>query len=208
MHPTCAKCGQVHQRCAAHRKSDGHPCGRSPRKGERLCRQCGGNAPQVRRAAQERIALAAAEEAVRTYGLALDISPTEALLDEVKWTAGHVAWLRLQVQELERKALVWGKTEEVDKGAGEFTGVDTTHAAVPNVWLELYRAERKHLVDVCATAIRCGIEERRVRLAEREGDLLAGVIRAVLNDAELALSPEQQTRAPAIVVRHLRAVAA
>lgn len=152
--------------------------------------------------------VALAEQAVKTYGLPLDVSPTEALLDEVKWTAGHVAWLRVQVQELERQALVWGKTEEVDKGASEFTGVDITHAAVPNVWLELYRVERKHLLDVCKAAIACGIAERQVRLAEQQGALLASVIRAVLGDSELGLTPEQQTRAPAVVVRHLRAVAA
>jgi hypothetical protein len=38
-----------------------------------------------------------------------------------------------------------------------------------NVWLMLYQAERKHLVDVCQVAINCGIEERRVKLAEQRG---------------------------------------
>lgn len=146
-----------------------------------------------------------AERAVKTYGLPVDISPTEALLDEVKWTAGHVAWLRSQVQELERDALAWGKTEEVNKGSGEFTGLDVTHAAAPSIWLDLYQRERKHLLDVCKAAIAAGIEERRVRLAESQGALLASVIRAILDD--LGLTPEQSARVPEVVPRHLRAVA-
>jgi hypothetical protein len=133
------------------------------------------------------------------------VSPTEALLDEVKWTAGHVAWLRLQVQELERDALTWGKTEEVNKGSGEFTGLDVTHAAAPNIWLDLYQRERKHLLDVCKTAITAGIEERRVRLAESQGEMLATVIQAILDD--LGLTPDQAARVPDIVPRHLRSVA-
>lgn len=205
MRPPCKKCQQTHARCGAHRKTDGQPCGRYPRKGEDLCRQCGGNAPQVRKAAEMRVMNALAEQAVRTYGLPLDVSPTEALLDEVRWTAGHVAWLREQVQDLEREALTWGRTEEVDKGSGEFTGIDITHAAAPNIWLDLYSKERKHLLDVCKAALSAGVEERRVRLAERQGDLLAGAIRAILD--ELGLTPDQAARVPEIVPRVLRSVA-
>lgn len=194
--------------CGARKRQGEGTCARpsgwgTDHAGAGRCKLHGGSAPSGRVAGQRVLA----EQAVKTYGLPLDVSPTEALLDEVKWTAGHVAWLRVQVQELERQALVWGKTEEVDKGAGEFTGVDITHAAVPNVWLELYRVERKHLLDVCKAAIACGIAERQVRLAEQQGALLASVIRAVLGDSELGLTPEQQKAAPAVVVRHLRAVA-
>jgi hypothetical protein len=42
-------------------------------------------------------------KAVRTRGLPIDIDPGKALLDEIHWTAGHVAWLRDKVQELEGK---------------------------------------------------------------------------------------------------------
>jgi hypothetical protein len=149
--------------------------------------------------------VALAEQAVKTYGLALDVSPTDALLDEVKWTAGHVAWLREQVQELERAALTWGRTKREDHGATEFPGINEIEQAAPNVWLDLYQRERKHLLDVCKAAIAAGIEERRVRLAESQGALLASVIRAILDD--LALTPEQAARVPEVVPRHLRAIA-
>ncbi len=50
-----------------------------------------------------------------------------------------------------------------------------------------------------------GIAEREVRLAERQGDLMAQVIHNVLG--ELDLSPEQLERVPEVAARHLRAVA-
>lgn len=63
-----------------------------------------------------------AEHAVATYGLPRDIDPSEALLDEVRWTAGHVSWLRDRIQELEQDALVWGVTEQIAHPAA--LGVD------------------------------------------------------------------------------------
>jgi len=142
---------------------------------------------------------------VKTYGLSIDVSPTDALLEEVRWTAGHVAWLRARVQEVEQDALIWGRTKREDHGATEFPGINETEQAAPSVWLDLYQRERKHLLDVCKAAIGAGIEERRVRLAESQGALLASVIRAILDD--LALTPEQAARVPDVVPRRLRAVA-
>jgi hypothetical protein len=49
------------------------------------------------------------------------------------------------------------------------------------------------------------VEERKVRIAEAQGELLAGVIKAILGD--LGLNMKQQTDAPAIVRRHLLALA-
>ncbi len=142
---------------------------------------------------------------METYGRPIDTNPVEALLDEVRWTAGHVAYLRDKVRELEAEALVWGKTEQVEKTATEFAGTDTTEAAKPNLWLTLYQAERKHLVDVCKAAIGAGIAERQVRLAEQQGQMIVGVIQAILGD--LKLSAEQRALVPEVVPRHLRAVA-
>jgi hypothetical protein len=158
------------------------------------------------RKAADVIAEAEARKAVVTYGLPRDISPTDALLEEVRYTAGHVAWLREKVAELEAADLVWGVTEESDQQATEFPGTNVTRAAKPNVWLQLYQSERKHLVDVTKAAISAGIEERRVKLAEAQGAVLVGVIRAIL--ADLDLSAVQQARVPEVVPRHLRAVSA
>jgi len=180
-------------------------CRLKPCVGQRVCWKHGGATPGGKAKGQRVRQEVEARRLLATYGVAVDTNPVDALLDEVRWTAGHVAWLREKVQEVEQETLVWGKTEVVNKAATEFAGVDTTEAAKPNVWLVLYQQERKHLVDVCKTAIAVGLAERQVRLAERQGEQLVQVIQAVLGD--LRLSPEQQARAAEAVPRHLRAVA-
>lgn len=191
-------------------KQSGKTCANAPAEGTTRCWRHGGKAPQVKAAAERRVAEAAAREtmakAVRTLGLPIDIDPGKALLDEIHWTAGHVAWLRDKVQELEAEDLVWGKEKHED-GVGPQGVVDvTTEKADPNVWYQLYLKEREHLAKVCSLALRAGIEERKVKLAESQGLLVADVIRRILG--ALGLTPEQQQLVPEIVPRELRALAA
>jgi hypothetical protein len=164
----------------------------------------------VKAAAERRLAEEKAKNimtnAVKTLGLPVDIDPGKALLDEIHWTAGHVAWLREKVQEQSADDLVWGREKHED-GVGPQGIVDvTTEKAGPSVWYELYLKERDHLAKVCALALRAGIEERKVKLAESQGALVADVIRRILN--ALGLTPEQQALVPQIVPEQLRLLAA
>lgn len=190
-------------------KNAGKTCELTPAEGAKRCWRHGGASPQAKKKAAERVAEKEARElmerGVRTLGLPVDVDPGKALLDEIHWTAGHVAWLREKVQELEADELVWGKEKHED-GVGPQGVVDvTTEKAGPNVWYDLYLKEREHLAKVCALALRAGIEERRVKLAENQGLLVADVIRRILN--ALGLTPEQQQLVPEIVPRELRALA-
>lgn len=206
MNPTEPGNGHEKPRCGAKRHQGEGTCAKPAGWGTNhvgigRCRLHGGSTRDHVKAAKKQIA----QRAMETYGLPIEINPVDALLDEVHRTAGHVAWLGGRVRELSGADLVWSKTKEVDKAATENPGVDTTESAVTHMWLQLYRAERKHLVDVTKTAIAAGIEERRVQLAEAQGTMLATVIRAVLDD--LHLSAEQRAMVPDVVPRHLRAVA-
>lgn len=205
------------RRCAA-KRTNGEPCNNWAMKGMKVCRNHGGSSPQAKRAAAKRLELERAqreaERAVKTLGLARDTTPTEALLDEVKWTAGHVEWLRQKVQELEPMVLsttidedgahdvmsphplVHGVTRvEREKGfiraedesgeirvvqAGDLVETKRVETAGPSVWYQLYMMERQQLVRVCEAALRAGVEERRVALAERQGLAVAGMLRTVL----------------------------
>ena len=201
MQLVCDKCGQLHQTrteqpsCTGHRR-DGDPCPTPPVRGADKCRM------HLGKKAGPVIAEAMLTKAMATYGLPIETSPADALLAEVHRTAGHVAWLQQRVAELEEHDLVWGTTQI--KTGGQDGG--HTEAAEPNVWLKLYQQERTHLVRVSAEAIRCGIEERRVKLAESQGALVAGVIRAILGD--LNLSADQQALVSEVVPRRLRELAA
>lgn len=177
-------------------------CRQNPLKGQDRCRMHGGASPQAKRKAAQRMAESKARETLETYGQKVDTDPVTALLDEVCWTAGHVAWLRERVREIEANALVWGTTERVTKGATEFEGVDETEAAVPNIWLTLYQKERAHLVAVCKAAISAGIEERRVRLAERQGDMLVAILEKIFGD--LGLTEAQRALLPTVVPARIR----
>lgn len=207
----CARCGQAHPGCTGHSKTnEGAPCRRPCKPGE-VCPTHGGMAPQVKAARARREAEAEAARQVATLGLPVDISPTEALLQEVQWTAGHVQWLRAKVAELDEQitgqhALVWGVTAEGEKHSVE-KGLETTttSSSGPSVWYELYAKERQHLVTVCSAALKAGVEERRVRLAESQGDLVATAIRRILD--ALGLTPDQQALVATVVPRELRLIA-
>lgn len=194
-----------HGRCGAKSRS-GSPC-RKPagwgtdhggRHGP--CKLHGGNTRNHKVAAGKAIAA----EAVKTYGLPREVDPRDALLEEVHRTAGAVDWLRGQVEALAPDAVTWGVTEE-KKSTGK-DGDSVTQVAAVNVWVQLYQAERKHFVDVCQAAIRAGIEERHVKIAEQQGALLASAVRGILGD--LGLTPDQAARVSEVVPRHLRAMAA
>jgi hypothetical protein len=172
------------------------------------CKHHGGNTPAGIAAAQREMQEHTLREAMVTYGLPREIEPSEALLEEIARTAGHIDWLREQIERVggERvDSLITGprlvKTVEGPAGRVQITEV----AAAVNLWLALYQDERRHLVQVCRTALAAGVEERRVRLAEQQGNLLAQVIRSVLGDLEL--TPDQWSRVSEVVPRHLRAVA-
>lgn len=159
---------------------------------------------------------------MRRFGEPIEVNATEALLDTVRWTAGYVAWLREKVAAVESDdELVWGLTrrktavdntdihddDEVAPRKRAFAGTDEgdTHEAKPNVWLVLLETWHDKLVRVCAETIKAGIEERRVRLAESQGALIAEVIRGILED--LHLTPAQQALVSEVVPRRLRLVA-
>jgi hypothetical protein len=196
------------KRCIRPTRDTGERCKRFRHPGATVCVKHGAAAPQVKRKAAERVKQEAAERAVATFGLPREVAPDQALLEEIARTAGHIDWLGRIIADLEQAALVWGKSKTEDVGASEFTGQNVTEQAAPNVWLELYQKERAHLVVVCKAAISAGIEERRVKLAEQHGALLADVLRSVFADPELGMSDEQRRAAPHVVRRHLASVGA
>jgi len=175
-----------------------------------VCNTHGARAPQVKAAGQRRVETAKAEIAVRTYGLAVDIDPFDAILDEIARTYGHVLWLADIIAALEEKALAFGPTETsvtestVERARGN-TRTATASAGV-NVWVELYQWERKHLVDVSKTAILCGLAEREVEMAEQQGNMIAALLNAVFGDPTLDLSEAQQQSARVVVSKHLRSL--
>lgn len=196
--------GDDHPDCAGH-NGRGQDCAKNPIAGARVCPTHGGAAPQVKAAAGRRVQETKARTAVATYGLPVDIDPGSALLEEVSRTAGHVRWLHDIVQELEPEALIWGdKQTSHQEGLGPEGPINHTtqvQASGVSVWLDLYLKEREHLRKVCTDALKAGIAERQVQLAEQAGERAGQWLQASLS--VLGLSDVDMRRVLAEGVRHL-----
>ncbi len=90
--------------------------------------------------------------------------------------------------------------------AGNSGAVYATGEAIRGL-AKLEAEERDRCVAFAAKAVAAGLAERTVRLAERQGQMIADVLRAVLADPSLGLSAGQREAAPAAIRRHLQAIA-
>lgn len=173
------------RKCTGTSSRTGKPCERWAMKGQRVCATHGGRAPQSKRKGKERVEREAALRALRSYGHPLDTDPHRALLDELCRTAGHVHWLSLRIAALEERELhgpVGGGPEAYPREE-------------PHVWVRLYQEEREHLRRVAMDCIRAGIEERRVKLAEEQGRLIADFARGLMRELGIDPGSEQARRA-------------
>lgn len=136
-----------------------------------------------------------------------DVSPGQALLEEVARTAQEVEWLGQLVGVMDQDAVVWGRDRERVSSAGEWPGTEVLSTAKPHVWVTLYHQQRRHLAAVCAAALAANVDERMVRIAEAQGAAIVQLLQAIFADRELALTAEQRAVLPRLVPRHLRAIA-
>jgi hypothetical protein len=82
-------------------------------------------------------------------------------------------------------------------GAAKDVGVYVTGEAIRGL-ADLEAKERERCANFASKAVAAGLNERMVRLAERQGELIAHAVRAILE--ELQLTPEQKELAPTAYV--------
>jgi len=168
------------QQCVATAKSTGEQCARRAIEGGTTCRVHGSGSKKAKAAAARRIAEREAQKAVALFGAPKDVDPAQALLDLVHWTAGEVEFWRERVRALaeqDEAALTWGVTKNVVGGKDS----GTTSEAKPNVAYVMLYAAQDRLAQYSATALKAGVQERMVRIAEQQGAQFVGVQRAILN---------------------------
>jgi hypothetical protein len=153
----------------------------------------------VKAAAHRRLALGEAMADLERLGVPVEVDPAEAMLQMVYEAAGNVAVLRGWVQQLRgaesliegadaddvleaMAQLGSGKTTVAKSRKGVVAGrVDPTNwKAAPHVLVTMYNDERGRLVKWAKDCRDAGVEDRRIQLAERQGELLAGVLRSLL----------------------------
>lgn len=208
------------QRCEANAKSTGEQCARYAIEGGRTCRVHGSATSRAKAAAARRVAEDRAIKDVQLFGARRDIDPGAALIELVQWTAGEVEFWRERVRALAAQdpgALTWGTTKEVEKGSGADPGTDTTQEAKPNIVYAMLISASDRLAIYSERALKAGVAERAVRLAEATGNQFVALVRRILDALFVALlaaglTHEQLGDAWAkavaeIVPRELRAIA-
>lgn len=178
----CERCGQLHHRCLGHNRRGG-PCGQQPLNGSDVCRTHGARSPQALAKAQERVAEQAIRSEVTRLGLSIEGDPADQLLARVWEAAGNVEYYRSRIQALQDAG------EEIYapmiSAAGKDGDLYETGEAKPHVLVVLYNQERDRHVDYCATAMKLGIEQRRLRLQESHARALFAAVAKAVNAAQL-----------------------
>lgn len=184
--------------CIATSRRSGERCKRPALVGATVCSKHGGSAPQVKAAAARRVEAMKASAALARIGQRVDADPQAHLLDVIAYQAGLVAYWRERVESLDEDSLTWGTTKV--KIGGDDGG--ETREAKPHVAYVLLDEAQGKLVRYCSEALKAGIAERQVRLAEQQGALMSGLLRAVLGrmlDVAVGLLAEHGVTAADVV---------
>lgn len=178
-------------KCTGHTTA-GNPCKLDAIRGGLVCHKHGGSAPHVK-------ANAAVRAEVMAWGLGdAEIDPGVVLLRLVSQSAVRAERYALELEQLvadspSLHAALVGEAQGEWGPLGEYArGLQVVEAQ-----------ERDRCAGFAAKAIAAGLMERQVKLAERQGALLAGVLRSVLSDPTLGLSDDQRSAVPGLIRRHL-----
>jgi hypothetical protein len=182
----CARCGQPHARCAAHRR-DGTPCTQWPMHGQRICRMHGGLKRAARANAEERQADAAVEATVRRLYYDPDAPPLKDIGAALLRLAGALE------QMIDRLA------RELDDGLE--TAPDRLRAKAI-FWEKLLGHFRQLLVEIA----RLRLGERIIELEEGQAKLTAAAFNRSLDAIDV--TEEQRETAIRVLLSELRSVAA
>lgn len=163
--PPCARCGQVHPKCAGHKRG-GAPCGRWPIAGGEVCPTHGGSAPQVKAAAARRLAQAKAAASLADVEVVPIGDPLDALA------------------QLAAEAMAW-KNHLADTVAGlqaAYRFTDDKSSEQLDARVALFERSMDRCQKFLSDWVRLGFEERKVRVDEVRAGLLAAVLMGVLRE--------------------------
>lgn len=136
---------------------------------------------------------------LNALGVPIETDPLDALMGQLGESAGIVALFRERLQQLR----IPEAGDPGDMGA-------LWHASIgglsPHILLKLYNEERERFAKLADLALRAGVAERQVRMLEQQAALFADLLRRVLDDPSLALTPEQRQIGRRVAATQLRLV--
>lgn len=182
--------------CGADKRSGG-PCGRpagwgTGHVGIGRCKFHGGSTPNHEMSAA--VELARRETAM--HALPLDIEPHEALLQCVQIAAGWVRYAFERLNELGAGDLVGPvvttRPLKEEKGAeSRSERVEEHGPPAVHIWLKVHGEWSDRLVGYAKIALAAGVEERRVRIAEGQAEILAEFAKNLLRDVGIDPASEK-----------------
>lgn len=177
------------RRCAATAKSTGKPCGRWAIPGGTVCATHGGNARQVRDAANAR---------VLTRTIAADAQATVAHLG-LEPIGDPLDQLNLLTQE--SRAMLTALGAQVN-ALSDLETFDAKNTPQVRVVVGLYERAMDRTHRLLDSLVKHGYTERQIQLQESEAMLVAGVIRRTL--AGLGLTQDQLDQANQLLADEFR----
>jgi hypothetical protein len=148
------------------------------------------------------VMLARREQAV--MGMPLAIEPQGAILECIRIAAGEVAYASERIAALDAEDAVGAvrRQSEHEDAEGKLSSDIRFDAPAVHIWITVRRQAMDRLVSYSFAALRSGIEERRVRVAEQQGMLLAQAIQGILRELGVSDRPE----VAGVVRKHLTLV--
>lgn len=148
--------------------------------------------------------------ALRVMGVEVSIAPEDALQKCIDITHGELLYCDLQIaklREADATAPISSERthEELDKRGSvhelrELTAQSTEQL---HIWITTRQGVADRLARYSKMALDAGVEERRVQLGERQAEIVATIILAVVGDRRLGLTDEQRAHVPAVLAEHV-----
>lgn len=179
----CERCGQVHEKCTAHRNKakapDGRPlpCNSSPMRGQTVCAKHGGKTPVALRAAAMRLAQAEAAASLAD----VEVRPIGDPLDALAHVAAEAVALKNHFADIVAEL---GDTLTFTKITSE--GFDQKLDAR----VALYERALDRCHRFLSDWVRLGFEDRKVQLDEIRTARVVAFVRGVLADHNIAVDDD------------------
>lgn len=172
---------------------------RTSHPGYGTCYRHGGCTPDSTKHAEKLMA----EEAAERFGVPVETTAQDALLDLLAFAQGKVDFYRAQVKRLTPDQMVGGtiRIQRTRKHPGqpdELVEDITTAQTTKNIWVVLLDEAEKHLLNVAGTIGSLGIEVERVKLAKEQGAMWHRLLLQVLEAYGI---PADDPKLPGVVQR-------
>lgn len=193
----------------------GEPCSNAPgaytdHPGQGYCGRHGGNTPAGKKSAARSYGRQIILEHKERFGgdradpFVSNITAEGALVEELRRSVAMVRWLEAKIGEWQMPVSDDPDATDVQEGRAlnlprlvEETSKGAPGATDVQVWLLLYREERKHAAMVAKMCIDANISKRLIDVAETQGKVISRIVSLTLR--ELHLSEVQASLVPTVV---------